>query len=170
MAASVELDAGRSETCAGLRLQSKQVEILAALVANVTGADDVDVDGDRAVPPREAVPGCAVEHRAPFRLDVQTEPALRGGTPGQLSVFHDLVTDDPRFAHRLAAAPCRIPEVMAPVVEAMQRHTSMATLLREAPSLLPLGYATAATVERATVDIARVAAIKGCLRLFEADG
>jgi hypothetical protein len=98
---------------------------------------------------------------------LRTEPPAEHKSRGQLEVFYDLVPGSNAMAHRLAALPCRIPLEMAPVVEAIPRHRRVRTLVDEAPALVP-DIASAAEVRRSTLDIVRLAAMKGFLRLSPA--
>ncbi len=68
------------------------------------------------------------------------------------------------MAHRMAALPFSIPLEMAPVVDAIPSHRAVKSLLDEAPSLVE-DVAHPAEIRRSTLDIVRVAAMKGFLRL-----
>lgn len=143
-------------------------QIVAPLVAGITGstADLTAIFRDDGVPPPDQLAGCSLAHVAPFRLDLRTEPvADQGRVSGVLDVYHDLVTDHPDFTHRRAVAPTRIAPSMAPVVDAIGRHASVATLVEEAPSLLPPGFARAEDIQRSTLHIVRAAALKGFVRV-----
>ena len=86
-------------------------EVMGPLFTNLFGADvdSNEVDGDAHVPAIDEIAACRMEILTRFRLDIQTEPAIKGNTPGELEVYHDLVPEDPEFDHRLAASPCKIP-------------------------------------------------------------
>jgi flavin-dependent dehydrogenase len=144
-------------------------EVIVALLANLTGTpgDLLNIFREDGLPAEERLPDCAMEVLTPFRLDVRTEPMLNGTGHGHLEIYHDLVTDDLAFAHRLAAVPHRIPAAMAPVVAAIPRHRNVASLLAAAPPLLPPDHPPE-TVRRATLDVVRAAALKGFLRLTPA--
>jgi hypothetical protein len=53
---------------------------------------------------------------------------------------------------------------MSPIVDAIGRHRRVRTLVDEAPTLVP-DIATAAEIRRSTLDIVRLAAMKGFVRL-----
>ncbi len=112
----------------------------------------------------KALARCAMEVVVPFTLELRTEPPAENRSRGQLEVFHDLIPSAGEMTHRLAALPCRIPPEMAAVVAAMPRHQRVRTLLDEAPDLVP-DIASAAEIRRSTLDIVRLAAMKGFLRL-----
>src|SRR5205814_7468736 len=105
----------------------------------------------------------AYQVSAPFRLDLRTEPVMTGGPQGRLDTYHDLVTDSKDLAHRLAAVPSRINPALAPVVDAMTRHSQVEALLAEAVTLLP-DYAPE-DVRHSTLEILRVAAMKGFIQI-----
>ena len=140
-------------------------EVVGALLSKLSGTRGCleDIFRRSGVPGARALRGCAIETVVPFRLDLRTEPAS-ASTPGQLDVFHDLVPLTQDLAHRLAAVPCRIPETLGPIVEAIPRHASVRTLLEEAPRLVS-EVASPSQIRTATLDLVRVAAMKGFLRL-----
>ncbi|MDC0743938.1 NAD(P)/FAD-dependent oxidoreductase [Polyangium mundeleinium] len=138
------------------------------LVAGITGlqGDVYNVFYEDGLPPPEALPKQAIEHLARFRLALRTEPMATEGKPtGQLDVFYDLVSDDADFTHRTHAAPSKIAPALGPVVEAMGRHHDVASLLAEAPRLLPAGYASPEAIRAATLSVVRAAAKKGFVKL-----
>jgi flavin-dependent dehydrogenase len=100
-----------------------------------------------------------------FRLDLRTEPGLERDRMGQLDVYLDLVPEELGFYHRMSAVPCRIAPAMAPVVDAMARHRRVADLCAEAPALVASGVSAPEAVRRATLEIVRVAAMKGFVRI-----
>jgi clorobiocin biosynthesis protein Clo-hal len=133
---------------------------------------DVEADvraivGDAGVPASKLLSRCAMEVVVPFTLDLRTEPLPENKSRGQLEVFYDLVPGTNDMAHRLAALPCRIPCEMAPIVEAIPQHQRVRTLLDAAPALVP-DIASDAAIRRSTLDIIRLAAMKGFLRLSPA--
>jgi hypothetical protein len=90
---------------------------------------------------------------------------VEGKGVGELDTYYDLITDHPDFLHRRAAAPSRIAKAMAPVVDAVHRHSRVASLVEEAPSLLPPGFAKPEAIRRGALHIMRVAALKGFVEL-----
>jgi len=149
-------------------LRAISQDTVAPLVAGTLGleGDILNIFHEDGLPPADALTGFGLETVTPFRLDLRTEPTAEEGRPnGRLSIFHDLVPLDFDFAHRTAAVPSRIAPSMAPVVSAIPRHGRVATLLDEAPSLLPEGFAPVEAIRRSTLDIVRIAALKGFVRL-----
>ncbi|HEY0323894.1 MAG TPA: NAD(P)/FAD-dependent oxidoreductase [Pyrinomonadaceae bacterium] len=153
-------------------------EVVGSLIEHLTGtkADILNVLRETGLPEDDEMARSSFEVRAPFRLDVRTEPPSPNGLAsapsapaGQLDVFYDLVTDDKEFAHRLAAVPTRIAAALAPIVERMNAGGSVAALLAEAPRLLPLGIAPEADIRRSTLEVMRVAAMKGFIHLCHAE-
>lgn len=167
----LELDARRAFTMATAGFfpipRAISVEIVAPLITGAIGsdADLTAVYDDAGVPAPDVLATMAMETVAPFRLTLRTEPARAGTPPGQLHVYHDLVTDDAGFFHRLAAAPTSISPQLAPVVAAVPRYRTVRDLVDAAPSLLPPGIAPAETIARLAVHIVRAAALKGFVRV-----
>lgn len=152
-------------------------EMVASMIEHLSGsmADVKNVLHETGVPDTEELTRSDYEYEVltPFRLDVRTEPPSPNNTPdtpnapvGQLDIFYDLVTDERDFAHRLAAYPCRIAPALAPIVERMNAQRNVAMLLDEAQTLLPENFAPAEDIRRSTIEILRVAAMKGFLRLM----
>ncbi|MCK6592110.1 MAG: hypothetical protein L6Q76_31540, partial [Polyangiaceae bacterium] len=56
---------------------------------------------------------------------------------------------------------------MAPVAEAIGRHTSVRALADEAPRLLPEGFAPEDAIRRSALQMVRTAALKGLVRLHK---
>ncbi|MCB9759075.1 MAG: tryptophan 7-halogenase [Alphaproteobacteria bacterium] len=139
-------------------------EVLKPLLSNLSGMDEDIVSGARDRPRLDDLDGATYTASTPFSLALQAEPAVNYGPKGQLLLYHDLVTRDWSMSHRMAAYPCRIPEVMAPVVDAMRRHTRVDALVDEAVTLLPARFGAAA-VRKATHDLVRSAAIKGFIQV-----
>lgn len=147
------------------------LEIVGPLIAGATGASTTSPGLDMrhihersGVPAPEQLAGMRMEAVTGFRLALRTEPD-GSAPPGQLRVFHDLVTGDPAFFHRLAVAPTDISPALAPVVSAIPRHSTVRSLMDKAPDLLPPDLAQPETVQRLAAHIVRVAAIKGFVRL-----
>jgi flavin-dependent dehydrogenase len=142
------------------------LEIVGPLIAGAVGttADLRHVHEHSGVPDADALDDLRIEPLARFRLALRTEPHA-GAPPGQLRVFHDLVSDDPAFFHRLAVAPTEISPALAPLVDAVPRHATVRSLKAASPALVPAGTAPAATIERLAAQIVRVAAIKGFVKL-----
>lgn len=142
------------------------LEIVGPLIAGAVGtrADLRRVHEDGGVPPADALGDLRIEPLARFRLALRTEPH-RDAPPGQLRVFHDLVSDDPAFFHRLAVSPTDIAPALAPIVDAVPRHATVRSLQAASPSLVPASVAPAPALERLAAQIVRVAAIKGFVRL-----
>lgn len=141
--------------------------VVGSLLGHLSGteADIQNIFRETGVPEPERLSRARMKALTPFRLDIRTEPPPDGNPTGELSIYHDLITDNPDFAHRLAAIPCRIAPALAPIVNAMNRHESVAALLEEAPTLLPSGFAMPDDIRNSTLDILRVAAMKGFVRL-----
>ncbi len=102
----------------------------------------------------------------PFALSLRSEPNPKAG--GVLDVYHDLTTEDPARAHRLAALPSRIPPELEPVVRAMQGSRKVGALLNTAVELLaPAGYSAEqiGRVREVTLELVRRALLKGFARL-----
>jgi len=144
-------------------------EVVGSVLTHLSGAqgDLMQIYQDAGVPEPEQLARCRMEMKAPFRLDLRTEPVMKGEPCGNLDVYHDLVTESPEWAHRLASVPCRIAPAMAPVVDAIPRHRQVAALLDEAPSLLPRQYASPEEIRASTLGIVRVAAMKGFVQLSD---
>lgn len=142
-------------------------EVVGALLAHLSGAggDMLGAVRDPGVPEPDALLRCRLETLTPFRLALRTEPPAVAGAPAQLQVFHDLLPESPDFTHRMAAAPHRIAPSLAPVVAAIPQHDRVATLVEEAPSLLPPGYAPPEEIRRSALDLVRIAAMKGFVRV-----
>jgi len=140
------------------------------LVAGLTGlrGDVYNVFYDEGLPSVGEMKNLGIEHLAPFRLALRTEPMATEGKPtGELDIFHDLVSDDADFTHRTHASPSKIAPALEPVVDAVARHSKVSSLLEEAPKLLPPSYAAPDAIQKATLSIVRTAAKKGFLRLSE---
>jgi flavin-dependent dehydrogenase len=142
------------------------LEIVGPLIAGAVGttADLRHVHEHSGVPAADALDDLRIEPLAPFRLALRTEPH-RDAPPGQLRVFHDLVSDDPAFFHRLAVSPTEISPALAPIVDAVPRHATVRSLQAASHALLPAGAVPPAAVERLAAQIVRVAAIKGFVKL-----
>ncbi len=158
------------------------VEIIGHLIAGTIGegfvgheaapalADELAAIYERpGLPTADALARSRIEPITDFHLALRTEPPPRHAPSGQLEVYHDLVTDDDAFFHRLAVAPTRISPALAPVVTAIPQHHRVSDLMAAAPALLPPGIAPAATISHLAGQIVRVAALKGFIRL-EPDG
>jgi clorobiocin biosynthesis protein Clo-hal len=146
-------------------------EVVGSLISHLSGAkaDILGAVRDSGVPEADELLHCHLETLTPFRLGVRTEPPAEGA-PAQLQVFHDLIPENPDFAHRTAAAPHRIAPALAPVVSAIPRHTRVATLVDEAPSLLPPGFAAPETIRSSTLHLVKIAAMKGFVRVNAGEG
>ncbi|MCB9526855.1 MAG: tryptophan 7-halogenase [Myxococcales bacterium] len=142
------------------------VEIMAPLIRGLTGAeaDLFNIYHDDGVGELDGLLDAEIRVRTPFRLALRAEADPKV-CPGRLSTFHDLVADDFAFAHRYAAAPCKIAPSLGPVVEAIPRFSRVADLVEAAPGLLPPGFAPAADIRRSTLVILRNAAKKGFVEL-----
>ena len=144
-------------------------EVVGALVTHLSGAtaDILGAARDPGVPEPDELIHCGLETLTAFRLGFRTEPPAEGAPP-ELQVFHDLVPEGLDFAHRSAAAPHRIAPALAPIVDAMPRHDTVAGLVAAAPGLLPAGHATEAAIRGATLELVKIAAMKGFVRLTPA--
>lgn len=120
---------------------------------------------DMGVPALEQLARCQLKVLAPFRLDIRTEPLIGVGPPGLLDVFHDLISDEPQLVHRTAAAFFRLPPALSRVVAELPHHRSVASLLEKAPTLVPPDFGSPEEVRHHTLNIVRVAAIKGFVQL-----
>lgn len=142
------------------------VEIMAPLIRGLTGAeaDLFNIYHDDGVGELDGLLDAVIRVRTPFRLALRAEADPKT-SPGRLSTFHDLVADDFAFAHRYAAAPCKIAPALGPVVDAIPRFSRVADLVEAAPGLLPPGFAPAADIRRSTLVILRNAAKKGFVEL-----
>jgi clorobiocin biosynthesis protein Clo-hal len=142
-------------------------DVVGEILARLAGvhSDIQNVFRDSGLPPGLQLARCRFEVLAPFRLDLRSEPSIDGLPPGELDIYHDLVTDDARFAHRLAAVPCKILPELAPVVDAISRYQDVPSLLAAAPSLLGSEFGPAELAREATLAVVGVAAMKGFLRL-----
>jgi clorobiocin biosynthesis protein Clo-hal len=142
-------------------------DVVGSLIKHLSGtkADVLNINRESGVPEFDQLPSCDYEVTAPFRLDLRTEPVMTGGAQGVLDVYHDLVTDSSNMAHRLAAVPCRIAPALAPVVEAIQRHTSVAALLEEVVSLAAECQVSPEEMNHSALEILRIAAMKGFVRV-----
>ncbi len=146
------------------------LEIMAPLLRGLTGAeaDLFNIYHDDGVGELDGLRGKRIEVRTPFRLALRAEadPKARAG---RLVTHHDLVANDFAFAHRYAAAPCRIAPALAPVVDAIPQHATVDSLLDAAPGLLPPGFADADDIRRGALAVLRNAAKKGFIALRAAD-
>jgi flavin-dependent dehydrogenase len=142
------------------------LEIVGPLIAGAVGtsADLRHVHEQTGVPAAADLDDLPIEPLARFRLGLRTEPH-RDAPAGQLRVFHDLVSDDPAFFHRLAVAPTDISTALAPIVDAVPRHPTVRSLKAAAPALISAQVAPAATLAEMAAHIVRVAAVKGFVRL-----
>lgn len=147
-------------------------EVVGALVGQLGGAAAgarhlAGARLDKALPPEEALLRAAVEPLTPFRLALRSEPAEPGSAlaeAGQLEVYWDLVPEGAALAHRMAAAPCRVAPMLAPVVDKLAAGPqAVADLLASAPSLVP--GAPVAAVRAAALELVRIAALKGYARI-----
>ena len=147
-------------------LRAISPEVVGGLIGHLSGrgADDAHVSQQTGIPERTALSRCSMEVVVPFRLALRTEPPAPTSEPGHLDVFYDLIPETGEMAHRMAALPFSIPLEMAPVVDAIPSHRAVKSLLDEAPSLVE-DVAHPAEIRRSTLDIVRVAAMKGFLRL-----
>jgi clorobiocin biosynthesis protein Clo-hal len=141
--------------------------VVGSLLTHLSGtrADLYNVFRDTGVPAAEAVASSTIEVLVPFRLDMRTEPLvdLIGG--GRLDVYHDLVTDESGLAHRVGALCCRLPASLGRLVDAIPQHRSAATLVEAAPSLVSSTDIPADEARRYALDVLRIAAMKGFLRI-----
>ncbi len=146
------------------------LEIMAPLLRGLTGAeaDLFNIYHDDGVGELEGLRGKRIAVKTPFRLALRAEadPKAR---PGRLTTHHDLVAEDFAFAHRYAAAPCRIAPALAPVVDAVARFDTVDGLLEAAPALLPPGFADPAAIRQGALAVLRNAAKKGFIQLLDAD-
>lgn len=139
-------------------------EVVGSLLEHLFRSDAriMRVFEEDGLPPSQDLIDWRLEVVTPCRVDLRAEPESNQGS-GRLDVYYDLVVDDDDLAHRLAAVPTRIPKAMAPVAEALSEHRRVSTLVAAAPSMLP--EHDRAAVARATLDLVRVAALKGFVRL-----
>jgi flavin-dependent dehydrogenase len=110
----------------------------------------------------EISPTATLIPQAAFRLALRTEPS---GDSGRLEVYHDLVTDDPAYAHRLAVMPSRIPRELEPAVSWMQEPIVISELLSRARGLLLHVARSEEQLRTALLELVRRAVIKGFARL-----
>ncbi|HZF53856.1 MAG TPA: NAD(P)/FAD-dependent oxidoreductase [Polyangiaceae bacterium] len=151
-------------------LRAISPDTVVPLVAGALGieGDIFNVFHEEGLPPAPELADFGIQTLTPFRLDLRTEPELVEGKPtGKLEVYYDLVPDRFDFAHRIASAPARIAPAMAPVADAIGRHTSVRALADEAPSLLPAGFAPEEAIRRSALQMVRTAALKGLVRLHK---
>lgn len=153
------------------RAYGLNAEVVLPILKNLSGteANLYNIYHESGVPPHEELANYALEVLTSFRLDLRTEPGVERGLTGQLEVYYDLITEELGFSHRMAAVPSRIAAVMAPIVAAIHKHSTVSGLLAEAPSLLPPGVAEPEAIRRATLDIVRIAAMKGFVRVYAAE-
>jgi clorobiocin biosynthesis protein Clo-hal len=144
-------------------------EVVGSLLSHLSGtkADLLGAVRDPGVPEPNELIQCQLETLTPFRLGLRTEPP-KEGSAAELQVFHDLIPERQDFAHRMAAAPHRIAPVLEPVVAAIPRHQRVATLVEEAPALLPSGFASPEAIRHSTLELVRIAAMKGFVRVSAA--
>lgn len=81
-----------------------------------TRGDVFGIYHDEGVPEDPELEACGLQTLTRFHLGLRAEPSVERGRGGELSVYHDLVTSDLGFLHRLAAAPARIPAGLAAIV------------------------------------------------------
>lgn len=146
------------------------LEIMAPLLRGLTGAeaDLFNIYHDDGVGELEGLCGKRIEVKTPFRLALRAEadPKAR---PGRLTTHFDLVAEDFAFAHRYAAAPCRIAPALAPVVDAIGDFATVDALVEAAPGLLPEGFADADDIRKGALAVVRNAAKKGFIALHDSD-
>jgi clorobiocin biosynthesis protein Clo-hal len=151
------------------RMRSLSSETIAPLLAHISAgdvavSDVVGVFHEDGVPAADALAGRRYAVEAPFRLALRSQPeAVQGQPTGRLDTHYDVISDDPRFLHRNAGAPSRIAAALAPVVEAIPRHTAVDDLLADARGLL--GDAAPDEQRRAVLALLRVTALKGFVRV-----
>lgn len=141
-------------------------DTVSSLLTHLGGAkaDLWQIFQDSGVPANDMLARCSYTVLTPFHLELRTEPPATDTPSGQLLIYHDLVAKHPNFAHRLAAVPYRIAPGLAPLVDAMQHDQDVASLLDQAPTLLPPQAAPDA-LRHATLDVVRIAAMKGFIQL-----
>ncbi|MCA9540158.1 MAG: tryptophan 7-halogenase, partial [Myxococcales bacterium] len=124
------------------------LEIMAPFLRGLLGteADLYNVYHEDGVGDDAALLAAELRVRTPFRLALRAEPDLKTG--GRLELYHDLVADDFAFAHRHAAAPCKMAPALAPIVAALPRYARVVELVDAAPTLLPLGFAAEDDIRR----------------------
>jgi flavin-dependent dehydrogenase len=141
------------------------LEIMAPLLENLAGGE-VDLMGvysDLGLEVAEIGLEATLHPRTAFRLALRTEPhAKRRGT---LDIYHDLITEDPAFAHRLGVLPSRISPALEPVVVWMQQPVVVADLLAKAGEALASPARSPEQIRAVTLELVRRAVIKGFARL-----
>ncbi len=142
-------------------------DVVGSLIKHLSGtkADILNINHESGVPDFDELPKCTYELMAQFRLDLRTEPVMTGGAQGVLDVYHDLVTDVSGMAHRLASVPCRISPKLNPLVAAIQRQHSVADLLEAAAKLATECEVTQEEACHSAMEILRIAAMKGYVRI-----
>lgn len=139
------------------------VEIMAPLIKGLAGteADLFNIYHESGVDPD--LDDKRIRLEVPFHLGLRAEPPRGLGGGGRLETYYDLVCEGTDFAHRLAAAPCRIGPDLAPIVDALPDCATVAELLARAPALVP--HAPAEQVRQGARAIVANAAKKGFLTL-----
>lgn len=141
--------------------------VVGGLLANLSGTrnDLYRVFRESGVPAADEIERGTMEVVVPFRLGLRAEPTLATPHDGMLDVYHDLVSDEPSITHRYSAVSSRISPVLAPVVAALHQHHRVASLLDAAPTLVASTDLDAVELRRQSLDMVRVAALKGFVRL-----
>lgn len=142
------------------------LEVVGPLISGAVGSEaDLRFVHERTgVPDVEQVATMQMRALTEFHLGLRTEPG-RDAPSGQLRVFHDLVTRDPAFFHRLAVSPTDISPQLAPIVAAIPRFTAVRALMDAAPTLVAPGVASSDTLRQMAAHIVRAAAAKGFVEL-----
>lgn len=138
-------------------------EIMAPLLKGLAGtdADLFNIYHESGVSPD--LDQRRIQVNVPFHLGLRAEPPRTGPGGGLLETYWDLVCEGTAYAHRLAAAPCRIGRDLAPIVDALPDYATVAALLEAAPALVP--HAPAAQVRAGARAIVANAAKKGFVTL-----
>lgn len=146
------------------------LEIMAPLLRGLTGAeaDLFNIYHDDGVGELDGLLGKRIEVKTRFELALRAEADPKAQT-GRLVTHHDLVAEDFAFAHRYAAAPCRIAPALAPVVAAIPDYETVDALIAAAPSLLPAGFADPDDIKKGALAVLRNAAKKGFIALHDVD-
>lgn len=148
--------------------RSLSFEMMAPLMRGVSGTEaDLDaVYHHDGLPDDAALPACRYEVVAPFRVALRTEPLTDKARPGELLVFHDLVTDDADWQHRAALYPTRVPRELTDAVAALPRHQTVGRWLRDVDRLVPLAWPRD-TTQALALRVLKLATLRGYVTLRE---
>ena len=152
------------------RVFGRQAEVVAPMLQHLGGASAnlLEIYQNSGIPDKHRLMDYQFEILSPFKLDMRTEPKLESDGESLLEIYYDLIPEEVGFYHRTAAVPTRIDPCLTPLVTAMQTTSSVAEVIAQGVLLLPQ-LKDAIAIEQAALDLVRIAAMKGFIRLTGID-